>query len=592
MAARGCDAELLLLHLRDSRCRFQKRMQRLIAKYDRPYEDSPLVQMSTLTYETSQGLRIWGGKLVDRSRGQCELAVPQSPLKNELRRKYLAQVELLLQDQGHAQGADCGKDKDIQGTWDPVLFSLIRPPQGNHSSGSNNRPGALVTLPCAATECQPSPPGLADPASVPRGLSFQEASGGSFLSSQSLEDIDLCEVTISDLYVGMLHSMSQLLSNRPACVISTKTSILQNWRPRWRARVRARMNRTYCRGRRALVPSPPNTCGPASEPEKSPKDPENLQQALRPWTRFPVEKELLAVSPGPGADWQGHEGTPPKRAPLTCTGTSSGCGLDKENQLLKLKWLISPLKLITKLQVLPGRTGTQYQEIRTRFAELHQEHCPSPRMPPSPAALPGSLVISQRPATAFRDAQARRLREAFKDTVTGSAGAARCLLPAPPSPSHGPLHPGPLSPGRLQSLGPSPRASRMSALPSPAHSSPHAARYREIKETFDRLHRELCGKAPAQAAVGPHSPRDASGKGGPPKSSSPCLRHTVSAEAQLSARCVHRAREGTEFPVKRRRLSAPSLCKPGDSSRPVKEAELHQPDDNDMDERKVHLGGG
>lgn len=41
-------------------------MKRLIAKYNQPFEDDPLVEMTTLTYETPQGLRVWGGKLMKK----------------------------------------------------------------------------------------------------------------------------------------------------------------------------------------------------------------------------------------------------------------------------------------------------------------------------------------------------------------------------------------------------------------------------------------------------------------------------------------------------------------------------------------------
>uniref|UniRef100_A0A8C5KSS7 Holliday junction recognition protein n=1 Tax=Jaculus jaculus TaxID=51337 RepID=A0A8C5KSS7_JACJA len=56
--------ELLLQKLRDSGRRFQRHMLRLLEKYERPFEDDLLVRMATLTYETPQGLRIWGGKLI------------------------------------------------------------------------------------------------------------------------------------------------------------------------------------------------------------------------------------------------------------------------------------------------------------------------------------------------------------------------------------------------------------------------------------------------------------------------------------------------------------------------------------------------
>nr|XP_058155846.1 Holliday junction recognition protein isoform X3 [Dasypus novemcinctus] len=64
MESESLEKAALVRKLQDSRCRFQRRMQQLIEKYNQPFEDAPLVQMTTLTYETPQGLRIWGGGLI------------------------------------------------------------------------------------------------------------------------------------------------------------------------------------------------------------------------------------------------------------------------------------------------------------------------------------------------------------------------------------------------------------------------------------------------------------------------------------------------------------------------------------------------
>ena len=68
----------------------------------------------------------------------------------------------------------------------------------------------------------PSYPCPADMAIVARsdGLSLLGTSSNS-VSSQSFEVDDLCNVTISDLYEGMMHSMSRLLRSKPSCIIST-----------------------------------------------------------------------------------------------------------------------------------------------------------------------------------------------------------------------------------------------------------------------------------------------------------------------------------------------------------------------------------
>lgn len=50
----------LLQKLRDSHHRFQRHMQQLLEKYNQPFEDAPLVQMSTLTYTTPQGKASFG----------------------------------------------------------------------------------------------------------------------------------------------------------------------------------------------------------------------------------------------------------------------------------------------------------------------------------------------------------------------------------------------------------------------------------------------------------------------------------------------------------------------------------------------------
>uniref|UniRef100_A0A8C6BGE7 Uncharacterized protein n=1 Tax=Monodon monoceros TaxID=40151 RepID=A0A8C6BGE7_MONMO len=68
--------DVLLRKLRDSRPDREVQpalYQQLIEKYNQPFEDAPVVQMSMLTYETPQGLRIWGGRLIkERNTGQIQ----------------------------------------------------------------------------------------------------------------------------------------------------------------------------------------------------------------------------------------------------------------------------------------------------------------------------------------------------------------------------------------------------------------------------------------------------------------------------------------------------------------------------------------
>ncbi|EDL40119.1 mCG131124, isoform CRA_d [Mus musculus] len=66
MESMGRQDRRLHQQLKESSSRFQTLMKRLIAKYNQPFEDDPLVEMRTLTYETPQGLRVWGGKLMKK----------------------------------------------------------------------------------------------------------------------------------------------------------------------------------------------------------------------------------------------------------------------------------------------------------------------------------------------------------------------------------------------------------------------------------------------------------------------------------------------------------------------------------------------
>ncbi|EDL40117.1 mCG131124, isoform CRA_c [Mus musculus] len=57
MESMGRQDRRLHQQLKESSSRFQTLMKRLIAKYNQPFEDDPLVEMRTLTYETPQGTK-------------------------------------------------------------------------------------------------------------------------------------------------------------------------------------------------------------------------------------------------------------------------------------------------------------------------------------------------------------------------------------------------------------------------------------------------------------------------------------------------------------------------------------------------------
>lgn len=673
MEGEVCGEDELLQKLRDSRRRFQRRMQQLIEKYDQPFEDGPVVQMSTLTYETPQGFRIWGGGLVkERNPGQIQgfpakadggdnghlqvttrgpelsspctrvedskssdvattfyeediiagsimPAVPRSALKDELRRKYLTQVDVLLREEGCLEGAGSGEGRDTCVTPVASLASPTRSAHGNCGVSEESLDGP-VQPPSSPREGSALRPLPASVALVPRSdsISFPGTSGGSFSSSRCSEAEDICNATLSDLYAGMLHSMSRLLGARPCCIISTKTFIGQNWSSRRRHRCKSRMNRTSCRGGGRSRRSPRESRPPASEPRKHTavlRDCENLLDVSGRKTGLEEGPSFLGVSkPHPRAfapSWKGLQRTPPKLSSLTYLDSNAVYHLDQENRFMTLRWLISPVKITSRPRILQGQGRNRYREIELKFDKLHQEYCSSPQKQPGLTKLPSSSAVDVyrgRPAppggpwgleacrlsSPLLRAKAKRLSEAFENLGQRSIKAGSCPPKSsafPPLSKTDPTH----SPGRSehtadlvcrgQDLGRLRSVSPSKAISVPRVQPPGRAkdRYDDIKEKFDKLHQKYCpkspqrtqvpsspGAAPGEASVGVQYQKEFLGKFDPdsgshgPQKPSPSPQWNIKSplgsiaiEAPPSAGFALATRGRHEVPTKRRRLSEP-----------------------------------
>lgn len=368
---------------------------------------------------------------------------------------------------------------------------------------------------------------------VPRNdsVSLQETSGHSFLSSQSLVAGDICNVTISDMYAGMLHSMSRLLSSKPSCVISTKTFIVRNWSSRRRPGCKSRLNRTYCRGGRQAQRTSQETLVPCSESVEEVgvlRESQNfrdlsgqkaglkLEKAFSEVNKLPISKEL--------------KGTPRKLSSLTYVD-SSATRLDWENRLMTLKWLISPVKVVSRPRMLQGEGGNHYRVFDSKFKKLHQEYCPSPRKQVGLAYLPGSSSFgvdvlrsglasprspqgleTHRPSRPFSKAKVKSLNEAFKNLGKRAIETGRCLPQSDSSASF--LKTGPTwSPGcsnpmadlfqknPLEILRKSVALSKAISVPGVHPLGSTRDRYDGIKEKFDQLHQQYCQKSPQRAKV-------------------------------------------------------------------------------------------
>ncbi|XP_074171443.1 Holliday junction recognition protein isoform X3 [Rhinolophus sinicus] len=659
--------DALLQKLRDSRRRFQRHMQRLLEKYNQPFEDAPLVQMSTLTYKTPEGWRVWGGRLIKENEGQTQdspvkavdkkegsvqatargheppapctqdlgadsessadatlyqedladgtltPAVPWSPLKDELRRKYLTQLDILLQDEACSEYDDYGDGNDTRVSLAPSLALPPRPSRGFCHSVSEESLGG--PFPPAAS----SRPCSVDMAVVPRNdsVSFQDTSGNSFLSSQSFVAADICTVTISDLYAGMLHSMSRLLSVKPSCVISTRTFSVQHWSSRRRHRWKSRMNRTYHRAGRYFQRGSRERLSPPSEPVKEVgvlRDCQNLRDASGHKAGLKLGKTFLEVNKPQirklDPSWKELKGTRQKLSSLTHMDSRAMHCLDRQNRLMTLKWLISPVKVVCRRRMLQGEGGNHYRELENRFDKLYQEYCLSPRKQPcltssssrahlykggsSPGGAWGSE--SHRLSRSFSKAKPKVLNEAFENLDQRAIEAGRCLARSNSFPSLSKTHPTPI-PGRSEltadllfrgnNLGIFRKSVSLSKPVSIARIQPLGGvrdRYNEIKEKFDKLHQKCCqkspprtkpplytGASPDKASVELQNQEDILGKLNPdsgfqgPQKLSPSPQRSVkrslgSMTAVHPCACFALARSGPQPLVKRHCLSDPPVC--------------------------------
>ncbi|CAO2625364.1 Holliday junction recognition protein [Lemmus lemmus] len=513
---------------------FQTYMQRLIAKYNHPFEDDPLVQMATLTYETPQGLRVWGGKLIKE------------------------------RDKGQTQNAEKRDGKDTLMTWVP-------------SSPDTPEPGCQDSF---STESFSSPKEStsSDMTIIPRNDSFSllETSSNS-LSNQSLEADDICNVTVSDMYEGMIHSMSRLLSLKPSCIISTKTYINQNWNLRRRLSRRSgvHLNRTYCQSSKK---------GFCSEPGKEVtilRNRTNLLHIVPLKTGLKLERGALE-----GSKLQVHKCSP---AWKVLQGTPQKC-LDFNTLNLKaFPLLISPGKIVPRPRMLPG-------EIEMKFDKLAQECSLSSGKKLCQTGPPESWAVDvyrggsrslgsshgikpHRLSSLFNREKTKRSSEAFEHLSTISVKASEDRASQNPGLSQ--------QMAGLFLQGPDSRPiKRKTVSPRTAISAPWRGswpsgmeRYMEIKKEFDKLYQKYCLMSPQRVKVTSYvreSPKTAgaavpcqtadlrklnpdSGFQRSPKLSTSGRKRSpqgsVPAEAHISARTARTSERDSPVPTKRCKLS-------------------------------------
>ncbi|GAB1285216.1 Holliday junction recognition protein [Apodemus speciosus] len=519
-------------------------MQRLIAKYNQPFEDDPLVQMATLTYETPQGLRGPSVKMIDRLNGQapegdsesrgadtsleaedrpsCNLTpiVPGNALRTDLRRKYLAQVDILLQDAEYFKSAKKEGGKDTALISVPSVTSPVIPAPGCLDGISAKSIGGPEVSASSSRDQGPSCPDPAYMTTVTRNDSFSLlGTSTNSISNQTFEIDDVCNATISDLYDGMMHSMSRLLCSKPSCIISTKTYINQNWKLKRRLarKYGVHRNTTYCHKSKTSQRS--SRKEPVREPRKEARilrDYKNLLHVAPCKTGL----ELKSISLE-GRQLQVHKFSPARKELQMMPQKYLDLNLDRENRVKALQWLISPVKMFPRPKMPPGQVEKYYREIKNKFDKLHEEYCLSSGKRPcltgptepwaanlyrSGSESPGSHqgVKTHRLSLPFSREKTERPGKVFEDLRVTSVKTESCLLRSVPSPedslSQSPDHSQQRS-GLLQEH--YSESIRKAVGPSTAISAPGTgsagcgkSNYYELKREFNRLYQKYCLASP------------------------------------------------------------------------------------------------
>ena len=73
---------------------------------------------------------------------------------------------------------------------------------------------------------------------------------------------------------------------------------------------------------------------------------------------------------------------------------------ERENRVMTLQWLISPVKVVPRPRMLPSPVEKWYREIKIKFDKLHQEYCLSsgkqPRLTDPTESPPHASCMSNR----------------------------------------------------------------------------------------------------------------------------------------------------------------------------------------------------
>ncbi|XP_074045774.1 uncharacterized protein LOC141489058 [Macrotis lagotis] len=246
----------LMVMLRASGRRFASLMSKLVAKYNHPFEDDALVRMDSLTYQTPQGLRKWGGRLVTKRTRilqtiQTSLEkeysidkVTQSTVtdvkgkrnvdnflkndsirslpENDLDKKCMARVDVILEDEHPKLIKVDSFSKENQQSYPMILSSK---PFFDHSRNGPWKTNGIPDHPTSSPQDAEMSPNqsLIDWRAKRKHLS-RSLCVTTFEDEESAQDL-----TLSDIYVEMLYSLFKCLPSQKSVLVSTNKYASKVW---------------------------------------------------------------------------------------------------------------------------------------------------------------------------------------------------------------------------------------------------------------------------------------------------------------------------------------------------------------------------
>ncbi|XP_052048276.1 Holliday junction recognition protein isoform X1 [Apodemus sylvaticus] len=463
-------------------------------------------------------------------RPSCNLTpiVPGNALRTDLRKKYLPQVDILLQDAEYFKNAEKEGGKDTVVISFSSVTSPVTPAHGCQDGISAKSVSGPEVSASSSRDQAPSCPGPADMTTVTTNDSFSLlGTSTNSVSNQTFEVDDVCSATISDLYEGMMHAMSRLLCLKPSCIISTKTHVNQNWKLKRRLTSKhgVHRNMTYCHRSKASQRRSRKEPVPCSEPRKEARilrDSKNLLHVAPPRK---TDLELKSVSLE-GSQLQVHKFSPAHKELQMMPQKYLDLNLDPENRVKELQWLISPVKMFPRRKVPPGQVEKYCREIKNKFDKLHEEYCLSSGKQPcltgptescaanlyrSGSKSPGNHqdVKTHRPSLPFSREKIESPAEGFEDLRVKSVKTESCLLKSVPSPEdslsrspdHSQQRSGLLQEHYSESIGRAVGPSTTISAPGTGSAGCGKNNYDELKREFNRLYQKYCLASPQRVRV-------------------------------------------------------------------------------------------